>query len=173
MSLKIREVRKHQKRLALRIGIPVVILTAAVILLIPQIRAAREAAELTQGGSGLFQHSGWHPRAVIIQWSGPTVLWLPPVAQCASRSPLRRRTTIPTERTCLRTSCRNRPLRLESRHSRGSQRRRSIFIYGIGPEARLRPRGIANRQHAQASECSLSLNLHLLRSRRKSEGSVG
>jgi len=74
MSLKIREVRKHQKRLALRIGIPVVILTAAVILLIPQIRAAREAAELTQGGSGLFQHSGWHPRAVIVQWSGPTVL---------------------------------------------------------------------------------------------------
>lgn len=57
------------RRRGLRIGIPSVVLLVAGILLFPHVRAAREAAREAALNShcedNFFQHSGWHPSAVV------------------------------------------------------------------------------------------------------------
>lgn len=55
----------RKRSLGLWIGISSVALFVAGGLLIPRIQAAREAARNIQSNSTLFQHSGWHPCAVV------------------------------------------------------------------------------------------------------------
>lgn len=54
-----------RKRSAIWNWLPVGALLLVVIVFYPQIQAAREAARKTFPRNALFQHSGWHPGAVI------------------------------------------------------------------------------------------------------------